>query len=209
MGVAIGVAVSIAAFSALILSNPVGNTQPQLVPDKQEQTLADISEDMLMDVSKIRNFFSEKRGNNLLLTVVTRGDIPRDIENFALSESALGFGYAWLGQDFVGVEHEMTGPNHLAGYIANIHPGVFDSASEGWHTEQVNIMLLARGSEFCMDDIKLIPTDVSITANTLSVITPVGSNLFGVANAMSFEMVDNDLCHTGFGGIILDQQQSR
>ena len=54
---------------------------------------------VLGNPEKIRNFSSEKRGNNFLLTVVTYDDIPRDTENLALSE--LGFGYAWLGQDFV------------------------------------------------------------------------------------------------------------
>ena len=208
MGAAIGVAVSIALFSVLILPNPIEDTQPEMISVK-DQILADTSKDMLVDVSKIRNFSSETRGNNLLLTVVTHDDIPRDTENLTLSEPALGFGYAWLGQDFADAEHEMTGPGHLTGYIANIHPGALDSASEGWHAEQVDITLLAGRSEFCIDDIKLIPTDVSITANTLSVSTPVGSRLFGFDTAMSFKIVDDDTCHTGFGGIILDKQQGR
>ena len=210
MGIAIGVAVSVVALTGLMLLNPIQDTRPQVIPEEEKTLLTDAStQDIMLDVTKIRKFSSEKRGNNLLLTVVTRDDIPRDTENLVLSESVLGFGFAWLGQDLVDAEHELTGPGHLTGYIANIHPGALDSASEGWHAEQVDITLLAGRSEFCIDDIKLIPTDVSIIANTLSVITPVGSNLFGVNTAMSFKIIDNDTCHTGFGGIILDKQQSR
>jgi len=168
----------------------------------QIPTLIDNISEQTNDYSTIVDYNVENKVTMNVLSITVSDKIPENLTEFELDENALGFGYAWLWED-TGDVH--LGSGHAKGYLANVHKG--DPSLDVWHIEYVNVEILnleEYGFDFCFSDIESVGS-VIINENTIS--ANVGSGEYvgktDLVVASSFNLIQNSICHSGFGGKII------
>ena len=134
------------------------------------------------------------------LSITASGPIQKNLSNIPLAESEIGFGYAWFWDDSGIGGH--PGLGHLKGYIVS---NQLDDAQEQWHVKSTLVEVLFTEDfniDFCLSDIEDIGL-ANIADNTISAKIPlqhVAVLDLDLAQVISFKLVQNSLCHSGFGG---------
>jgi len=163
----------------------------QNLDDKQTnnfQTIVDYSLSETIDV--------------LDLSITVSGSIPQNLSDMTLAESEVGFGYAWFWDDSGIGGH--PGPGHLKGYIVSI---LQDNVQEQWQVKSTKVEVLfieEFNIDFCLSDIEDIGI-AKIVDNTITAKIPLQHVTvldLDLAQVISFKLVQNNLCHSGFGGKI-------
>ena len=208
---------SIAAAIAIIFVLVLTTTT---VPEIQEKQF------IKTDPTYIVDFGAVQYENELSLTMSLGDDVPQDISDIPLSESALGFAYGWFGinKQKPGEEVEGRGPNHLIGYIVSMYHDDIEpdwkvqpdlKVGPGWKVEPVlaDIILGHAPIDYCVR-FWGPPAEVQIVDNTLSLKTfpdtaPI-LNAFFVDRAVSLEILGHSLqCHGNqFAAHIIDENMS-
>ena len=169
----------------------------------QIPTLFDNIPKQTNDYSTIIDYDVENKVTMNVLSITVSDKIPQNLAEFEFDEDVLGFGYAWFWED-TGGGH--LGPGHAKGYLANIHKG--DPLENVWHIEYANVELLnleKYGFDFCLSDIESAD-NVTIQENNIIANTRLGTHELSeldLIHVFSFNLIQNSICHSGFGGKII------
>lgn len=136
-------------------------------------------------------------GNQLSLLMSTGDDTPQTLDEITLSDSAIGFGYGWLGESKTsGGDVKGEGSGQLRGYMVSAYLDN-DSPNE-WKTELITVDVIP-GFGYCMFHNESL-VELDITGNTIFIQTPSDSppniNAAFVDRAASFELFYDDRCHS-------------
>lgn len=145
--------------------------------------------------------YSISKNAVLDLSITTSGSIPQNLSDMTLVEPEIGFGYAWFWDDSGIGGH--PGSGHLKGYIVSTQ---IDNAQQ-WRVKSTLVEILFTKElnvDFCLSDIEDIGA-ANITDNTIDVQIPSQYVIVRdsvLAQVISFKLIQNSLCHSGFGGKI-------
>ncbi|MBM3896618.1 MAG: hypothetical protein FJ360_02595 [Thaumarchaeota archaeon] len=146
--------------------------------------------------------YSISQSGVLDLSITTSSSIPQNLLDMALVESEIGFGYAWFWDDSGIGGH--PGPGHLKGYIVS---NPIDNVQQQWRIKSTLVEVLFTKElnvDFCLSDIEDVG-EANIADNTISAQIPLQYVIVRdsvLAQIISFKLIQNSLCHSGFGGKI-------
>ena len=190
IGVGIAAAVVVAVLTLVISSDVESITQPEIVPQIQEQILSD-------DPVSVVDFTALQYGDEITLTMTIGGEMPQTIDEISLSDSAIGFGYGWFGVSGTGGGHSEEGGGHLRGYTINI----FSSEDKsGWEAKPAAWSVYKTSY---MDGCMVIgesPADFSVEQNKITLTNEPDTRPYLNANffdrIVSFEIrPESKFCH--------------
>jgi len=189
IGIGIAAAVVVAVLTLVISSDVEPITQPEIVPQIQEQILSD-------GPVSVVDFTAVQYGDEITLTMTIGGEMPQTIDEISLSESAIGFGYGWFGVSGTGGGHE-EGGGHLRGYTINI----FSSEDEsGWEAKPAAWTVFKTSyMDGCMG-MGRPPADFSVEQNKITLTNEPDTRPYLNANfidrIVSFEIrPESKFCH--------------
>ncbi|MCE2507351.1 MAG: hypothetical protein J4F36_12970 [Nitrosopumilaceae archaeon] len=116
----------------------------------------------------------------LFLSVIVSKEIPKTLDT-----NISGYGFAWF--------EEKDGT--LQGYATNIH------SESKWHTESIKIN---DAKQFCFDNAELIISNVMIEQNQVKVIVEK-SDSTEFDRVISYHIIEDNSCHLGFAGRVIDE----
>ena len=170
----------------------------------QIPVLSDNIPEQTNDYFVIVDYNVENKITMNVLSITVSDKIPQNLAEFELDENTLGFGYTWFWEDVDVSGH--LGPGHAKGYLATIHKG--DPFGDSWHMEYATVEVLnleEYGFDFCLSDIEGAGS-ITINENMIIANTRLGTHELpelDLIQVFSFNLIQNSICHSGFGGEII------